>query len=57
MTIKCFVCLRLEYYAELKWSRVCDAVAILDGRGYCYKHYQTEMGWSEHSHEKGESKE
>lgn len=42
---KCFQCIRDEYNKEIKWSKVNDAIVILNGTGYCYKHLKEMLNW------------
>lgn len=45
MTTKCFQCIKDEYHNRIKWSQVMDAIVILAGTGYCYKHLKKELNW------------
>ena len=45
MTLKCFQCIKDEHYEKIKWSRVEDAVVILNGYTLCYTHLKKELGW------------
>ena len=42
---KCFSCIKDEYHKKIKWSRVNDAIVILNGTGYCYEHLKDELSW------------
>jgi hypothetical protein len=43
--IKCFTCIKEEYHNKIKWSQVEEAVCIIKGTSYCFKHLQQEIGW------------
>ena len=45
--IMCFQCIKEEYHHKIKWSQVSEAVCILNGTAYCYKHLKREIGWKE----------
>jgi hypothetical protein len=43
--MKCFQCLKDEKNKKIKWSQVEEAVTIINGQAYCYKHLCNEIGW------------
>jgi len=45
MTIKCFQCIIDEYNQKIKLSQLEEAVCIISGQSYCFKHLQKEIGW------------
>jgi len=45
--IKCFQCIKDEYYGKIKWSQVEEAICIFNGTAYCFKHLKEEMEWKE----------
>lgn len=47
--MKCFQCIKEEYHKEIKWSQVADAVCIINGQSYCYRHLKKEIGWEENT--------
>ena len=47
--IKCFQCIKDEYHQKIKWSQVEEAVVILQGQSYCFKHLSKEVDWKDAS--------
>jgi len=44
--IKCFQCIKDERHKKIKWSQVEEAVSIINGTAYCFKHLNEEV-WGE----------
>lgn len=44
--MKCFRCIKDEKHGKIKWSAVQDAITIIDGYCFCYKHLSDEVGWN-----------
>ena len=54
--IKCFQCIKDEYHNKIKWLEVSEAVCIINGTAYCFKHLSKEIGWGD-AKQKSEVKE
>ena len=48
--IKCFQCLKDEYHQKIKYSQVQEAVVIISGQSYCFKHLLKELDSKDATH-------
>ena len=45
--MKCFQCIKEEYNQKIKWSQVEEAVTIINGQAFCFKHLLKEVDWED----------